>query len=148
MQPALPLPCFLPCLFAFLTSRVYLCLCPLLVILQICTHCFFLDFAHSPTLAKQTLCLSVQIEVDDNGIIVDAKFKTFGCGSAIAASSLATEKIMGLGLDDALKLTNKDLASELQLPPVKLHCSMLAEEAIQAAVHNYQKKQEPEQVRA
>eukprot|EP00049_Salpingoeca_infusionum_P011167 m.192459 g.192459 ORF g.192459 m.192459 type:complete len:162 (-) comp14855_c0_seq4:514-999(-) len=92
--------------------------------------------------------MKLQIEVDDNGIIVDAKFKTFGCGSAIAASSLATEKIMGLGLDDALKLTNKDLASELQLPPVKLHCSMLAEEAIQAAVHNYQKKQEPEQVRA
>lgn len=73
-------------------------------------------------------------------IIEDAKFKTFGCGSAIAASSFATEVIRGKSLAEALELTNKDIAAELSLPPVKLHCSMLAEETIKAAVSNYLKR--------
>jgi Fe-S cluster assembly scaffold IscU len=85
--------------------------------------------------------MKLQIEVDDAGVIKDAKFKTFGCGSAIAASSLATEMIQGLTLDEALEIKNSQLASELRLPPVKLHCSMLAEDAIQAAVKNFKAKQ-------
>merc|ERR1712210_209068 len=79
--------------------------------------------------------MKLQIEVDDDGKIVDAKFKTFGCGSAIASSSLATEWIKGKQLTDAAKIKNSDIAKELSLPPVKLHCSMLAEDAIQAALN-------------
>merc|ERR1719474_2308017 len=86
--------------------------------------------------------MKLQIQVDENGRIVDAKFKTFGCGSAIASSSLATEWIKGKQLSDAAKIKNSDIAKELSLPPVKLHCSMLAEDAIQAALKDYKVKQE------
>merc|ERR1719385_296350 len=86
--------------------------------------------------------MKLQIEVDDDGKIVDAKFKTFGCGSAIASSSLATEWVKGKKLEEAAKIKNSDIAKELSLPPVKLHCSMLAEDAIQAALKDYKVKQE------
>jgi nitrogen fixation NifU-like protein len=85
--------------------------------------------------------MQLQIEVE-NGIITDAKFKTFGCGSAIASSSLATEWIIGKSLDEAETITNKEIAVELSLPPVKIHCSLLAEEAIKAAIADYHKKQD------
>jgi Fe-S cluster assembly scaffold IscU len=85
--------------------------------------------------------MKLQIEVDDSGIITDAKFKTFGCGSAIASSSLATELIKGMHVDEAVQLKNTDLAVELRLPPVKLHCSMLAEDAVRMAVKSYHDKQ-------
>ena len=85
--------------------------------------------------------MKLQINVE-NGVIVDAKFKTFGCGSAIASSSLATEWIKNKPLDEAERITNKDISDYLSLPPVKLHCSMLAEEAIEAAIKNYKEKQE------
>ncbi|KAB0803962.1 hypothetical protein PPYR_00932 [Photinus pyralis] len=85
--------------------------------------------------------MKLQIKVDENGKIVDAKFKTFGCGSAIASSSLATEWVKGKTVDQALKLKNTDIAKELSLPPVKLHCSMLAEDAIKAALSDYRIKQ-------
>ena len=85
--------------------------------------------------------MQLQIEVE-NGIITDAKFKTFGCGSAIASSSLATEWIIGKSLDEAETITNKEIAVELSLPPVKIHCSLLAEEAIKAAIADYRKKQD------
>ncbi|CAH8682463.1 unnamed protein product [Schistosoma rodhaini] len=84
--------------------------------------------------------MKLQIKVDENGKIVDAKFKTFGCGSAIASSSLATEWVKGKTIDEAAKIKNSDIAKELKLPPVKLHCSMLAEDAIQAAIKDYKKK--------
>jgi len=85
--------------------------------------------------------MKLQIKVDENGKITDAKFKTFGCGSAIASSSLATEWVKGKSVDDALKIKNTDIAKELSLPPVKLHCSMLAEDAIKAALSDYRVKQ-------
>lgn len=84
--------------------------------------------------------MKLQIKVDDSGKIIDAKFKTFGCGSAIASSSLATEWIKGKNVNDAMKIKNTDIAKELSLPPVKLHCSMLAEDAIKAALNDYKKK--------
>lgn len=85
--------------------------------------------------------MRLQIEVDDvTGVIRDAKFKTFGCGSAIASSSLATEWLKGKSLDDAMKIDNMDIVEELALPPVKIHCSVLAEDAIKAAIADYQKK--------
>ena len=84
--------------------------------------------------------MRLQIKVKD-GRIEDAKFKTFGCGSAIASSSLATEMIKGMTLDDAAKITNTTIVEELNLPPVKIHCSVLAEDAIKAAVDDYRKKQ-------
>jgi len=87
--------------------------------------------------------MKLQIKVDDDGKIVDAKFKTFGCGSAIASSSLATEWIKGKSVDDAVKIKNTDIAKELCLPPVKLHCSMLAEDAIKAALNDYKLKNNP-----
>ena len=83
--------------------------------------------------------MKLQIKVSDDGIITDAKFKTFGCGSAIASSSLATEWIKGKKIDVAEKITNKEIAHELSLPPVKIHCSVLAEEAIKAAIEDYKK---------
>ncbi|XP_023941250.1 iron-sulfur cluster assembly scaffold protein IscU [Bicyclus anynana] len=86
--------------------------------------------------------MKLQIKVDENGKIIDAKFKTFGCGSAIASSSLATEWVKGKTVDEALKLKNTDIAKELSLPPVKLHCSMLAEDAIKAALSDYRIKQQ------
>ena len=85
--------------------------------------------------------MKLQIQVDDNQNIVDAKFKTFGCGSAIAASSLATEWIKDKSLDDAMSVSNTDIVEELSLPPVKIHCSVLAEDAIKAAVKDYRQKQ-------
>jgi len=84
--------------------------------------------------------MRLQIEVNDN-IITDAKFKTFGCGSAIAASSLATEWLKGMSIDDAIKMDNMELVEELSLPPVKIHCSVLAEDAIKSAINDYRKKQ-------
>jgi len=86
--------------------------------------------------------MRLQIEVDANGKITDAKFKTFGCGSAIASSSLATEWIKGRNIKEAAKVTNSSIAKELCLPPVKLHCSMLAEDAIKAAIRDYKIKNE------
>ncbi|KAI5625277.1 iron-sulfur cluster assembly enzyme ISCU, mitochondrial [Silurus asotus] len=88
--------------------------------------------------------MKLQIQVDENGKIVDARFKTFGCGSAIASSSLATEWIKGKTINDAMKIKNTDIAKELCLPPVKLHCSMLAEDAIKAALADYKLKQKDE----
>ncbi len=85
--------------------------------------------------------MRLQIQVSDDGVIEDAKFKTFGCGSAIASSSLATEWIKGKRLDEAEKLSNSQIAEELNLPPVKIHCSVLAEDAIKSAVEDFRKKQ-------
>src|SRR5580658_6083996 len=86
--------------------------------------------------------MRLQIEVDEeSGIIKDAKFKTFGCGSAIASSSLATEWLKGKTVDQALEIKNTDIVNELSLPPVKIHCSVLAEDAIKAAISDYRKKQ-------
>eukprot|EP00008_Paramoeba_atlantica_P015711 CAMPEP_0201479266 /NCGR_PEP_ID=MMETSP0151_2-20130828/3972_1 /ASSEMBLY_ACC=CAM_ASM_000257 /TAXON_ID=200890 /ORGANISM="Paramoeba atlantica, Strain 621/1 / CCAP 1560/9" /LENGTH=123 /DNA_ID=CAMNT_0047860663 /DNA_START=206 /DNA_END=577 /DNA_ORIENTATION=+ len=84
--------------------------------------------------------MQMQVKVDDDGTITNATFKTFGCGSAMASSSLATEKIIGMKIEDALSITNREIAAELSLPPVKLHCSMLAEETIRAAVTDVVKK--------
>ncbi len=84
--------------------------------------------------------MKLQIKVE-NGVITDAKFKTFGCGSAIASSSLATEWLKGKSLDDAKTIKNVDIATELALPPVKIHCSVLAEDAIRTAIEDYQSKQ-------
>ncbi len=86
--------------------------------------------------------LKLQIKVDAaSGVIEDARFKTFGCGSAIASSSLVTEWVKGKTLDEALEIRNADIATELSLPPVKIHCSVLAEDAIKAAIEDYKKKQ-------
>ena len=84
--------------------------------------------------------MKLQIKVDENGIIRDACFKTYGCGSAIASSSLVTEWVKGMHIDDAVKLKNSAIAEELALPPVKIHCSILAEDAIKAAIDNYRTK--------
>ena len=84
--------------------------------------------------------MKLQIQVSDEGIIQDAKFKTFGCGSAIASSSLATEWVKGKTLDEAMAIKNTQIVEELNLPPVKIHCSVLAEDAIKAAIADYQKK--------
>lgn len=86
--------------------------------------------------------MRLQIKVNDNGIIEDAKFKTYGCGSAIASSSLVTEWIKGKSLDEAGAIKNTDIAEELALPPVKIHCSILAEDAIKAAIADYKSKKE------
>jgi nitrogen fixation NifU-like protein len=86
--------------------------------------------------------MRLQIEVDETtGVIKDAKFKTFGCGSAIASSSLATEWLKGKTVDQAVNIDNMDIVEELNLPPVKIHCSVLAEDAIKAAINDYRKKQ-------
>ena len=85
--------------------------------------------------------MKLQIKVGGDGLIEDAKFKTFGCGSAIASSSLATEWIKGKSLDEAASIANTQIAEYLSLPPVKIHCSVLAEDAIKAAVHDYRDKQ-------
>lgn len=86
--------------------------------------------------------MRLQIQVNDEGIIEDAKFKTYGCGSAIASSSLLTEWVKGLNIDEAEKIRNTDIAQELALPPVKIHCSVLAEDAIKSAVANIRSKRE------
>ena len=86
--------------------------------------------------------MRLQIQVSDEGVIEDAKFKTYGCGSAIASSSLLTEWVKGKNLDEAAAIKNTEIAQELSLPPVKIHCSVLAEDAIKAAVQNYRDKQD------
>jgi len=88
--------------------------------------------------------MRLQIKVGDNGVIEDARFKTYGCGSAIASSSLLTEWVKGKSLDEARKIRNTDIAEELALPPVKIHCSVLAEDAIKAAIEDYQGKAGPD----
>ncbi|MES9845312.1 MAG: Fe-S cluster assembly scaffold IscU [Candidatus Sedimenticola sp. PURPLELP] len=85
--------------------------------------------------------MKLQIQVNDDGVIEDAKFKTYGCGSAIASSSLLTEWVKGKTLDEAQQIKNSEIAEELALPPVKVHCSVLAEDAIKAAVQDYTEKQ-------
>lgn len=84
--------------------------------------------------------MKLQIKVDENGIIRDARFKTYGCGSAIASSSLVTEMVKGMHVDDASEIRNSQIAEELALPPVKIHCSILAEDAIKAAVNDYRNR--------
>ena len=86
--------------------------------------------------------MKLQLKINDDGIIEDAKFKTFGCGSAIASSSLITTLVKGKSIEVAEKISNSEIAKELDLPPVKIHCSVLAEDAIKAAILNYRKKQE------
>ena len=86
--------------------------------------------------------MKLQIKVNADGMIDDARFKTYGCGSAIASSSLVTEWVKGKSLDEALQIKNSEIAEELALPPVKIHCSILAEDAIKAAIDDYQKRQE------
>lgn len=86
--------------------------------------------------------MKLQIKISDEGVIEDAKFKTFGCGSAIASSSLITEWVKGKTVADAMKIKNTEVAEHLALPPVKIHCSVLAEDAIKAAIADYQSKQE------
>lgn len=86
--------------------------------------------------------MKLQVKVNEQGVIEEAKFKTFGCGSAIASSSLATEWIKGKSIEDALKIKNTDIVNELALPPIKIHCSVLAEDAIKAAIKNYLDKKE------
>ena len=88
--------------------------------------------------------MKLQIKVDQKGIIEEAKFKTYGCGSAIASSSLITEWVKGKSVEDAAKIRNTEIGSELSLPPVKIHCSILAEDAIKAAVEDYKKKSDTE----
>ena len=84
--------------------------------------------------------MKLQIKVNDKGVIEDAKFKTYGCGSAIASSSLLTEKVIGKTIDEAQQIKNTELVEELSLPPVKIHCSVLAEDAIKAALNDYHSK--------
>ncbi len=88
--------------------------------------------------------MKLQIKVDENGVISDARFKTYGCGSAIASSSLLTEWVKGKTLQEAAEIKNTDIAEELALPPVKVHCSVLAEDAVKAAIEDYQAKQRGE----
>ena len=90
--------------------------------------------------------MKLQIKINEKGIIEDAKFKTFGCGSAIASSSLMTTLVKGKSIKDAEKIKNVDIAKELNLPPVKIHCSVLAEDAIKSAIANYRKKRKNENV--
>lgn len=85
--------------------------------------------------------MKLQLKINADGVIEDAKFKTFGCGSAIASSSLATEMVKGRTVEEALQIKNTEIVQELALPPVKIHCSVLAEDAIKAAIHDYQQKQ-------
>ena len=84
--------------------------------------------------------MKLQLKIDDEGVIQDARFKTFGCGSAIASSSLVTEWVKGMSIDEAEKIQNSSIADELNLPPVKIHCSVLAEDAIKAAINDYKAK--------
>jgi len=92
--------------------------------------------------------MRLQLRISDEGIIQDAKFKTFGCGSAIASSSLVTEWVKGKTVDEATLITNKEIAKELSLPPVKIHCSVLAEDAIKAAIQDFKKKRAERQAGA
>ena len=92
--------------------------------------------------------MRLQLKISDGGVIEDAKFKTFGCGSAIASSSLATEMIKGMTLDQAAQIKNTQIVEELNLPPVKIHCSVLAEDAIKAAIADFRKKREAKATKA
>ena len=92
--------------------------------------------------------MRLQLKITEEGIIEDAKFKTFGCGSAIASSSLVTEWVKGKTVDQAMTISNKDVARELALPPVKIHCSVLAEDAIKAAIEDFKKKRAARQAKA
>lgn len=92
--------------------------------------------------------MKLQIKVDDTGVIEDAKFKTYGCGSAIASSSLLTEWVKGKTIDEALEIKNTDIVNSLALPPVKIHCSVLAEDAIRKAIADYKSKQQKSQEKA
>ena len=92
--------------------------------------------------------MRLQLKITDEGIIEDAKFKTFGCGSAIASSSLVTEWVKGKTVDQAMTISNKDVARELALPPVKIHCSVLAEDAIKAAIADFKQKRQAKQQKA
>ena len=94
----------------------------------------------APRRADDGDVMKLQIKVDKNGVITDARFKTYGCGSAIASSSLVTEWVKGKTLDEATTITNTDIAHELALPPVKIHCSILAEDAIRAAIQDYRSR--------
>ncbi len=87
--------------------------------------------------------MKLQLKIGDDGVIQDARFKTFGCGSAIASSSLVTEWVKGMSIEDAEKIQNSSIADELNLPPVKIHCSVLAEDAIKAAIADYRRKKVP-----
>jgi len=92
--------------------------------------------------------MRLQLKINDDGVIQDAKFKTFGCGSAIASSSLVTEWVKGKTVDQAMTISNKDVARELSLPPVKIHCSVLAEDAIKAAIADFKKKRAEKALKA
>jgi nitrogen fixation NifU-like protein len=92
--------------------------------------------------------MRLQLKISDDGRIEDARFKTFGCGSAIASSSLVTEWVKGKTVDEAMTISNKDVARELSLPPVKIHCSVLAEDAIKAAIEDFKKKRAARQAKA
>ncbi|HZI10383.1 MAG TPA: Fe-S cluster assembly scaffold IscU [Myxococcus sp.] len=92
--------------------------------------------------------MRLQLKISDEGLIEDARFKTFGCGSAIASSSLVTEWVKGKTVDQAMTISNKDVARELALPPVKIHCSVLAEDAIKAAIEDFKKKRAARQAKA
>ena len=94
----------------------------------------------APQRADDGDVMKLQIKVNENGVIEDARFKTYGCGSAIASSSLVTEWVKGKTLDEATSIKNTEIARELSLPPVKIHCSILAEDAIKAAIEDYRKK--------
>jgi nitrogen fixation NifU-like protein len=89
--------------------------------------------------------MKLQLKINDSGVIEDAKFKTFGCGSAIASSSLATEWVKGMTIDQAMEIKNTQIVEELSLPPVKIHCSVLAEDAIKSAIADYKAKREARQ---
>uniref|UniRef100_A0A3Q3F187 Iron-sulfur cluster assembly enzyme n=1 Tax=Labrus bergylta TaxID=56723 RepID=A0A3Q3F187_9LABR len=124
-------------------------------ITQCCYHKKVVDHYENPRNGPVWWCsacgdvMKLQIEVDEQGKIVNARFKTFGCGSAIASSSLVTEWVKGKSVrDEALMIRNTDIAKELSLPPVKLHCSMLAEDAIKAALADYRLKQQDDQQEA
>jgi iron-sulfur cluster assembly enzyme ISCU, mitochondrial len=106
--------------------------------IHVAHHIFFQGLVGAPACGD---VMKLQIQVDANGNITDSKFKTFGCGSAIASSSVATEWIKGKSVDEVLGIKNTDIAAHLKLPPVKLHCSMLAEDAIKAAVTDWKAKQ-------
>ena len=88
--------------------------------------------------------MKLQLKINDDGVIEDARFKTFGCGSAIASSSLVTEMVKGRSIEEAGKISNREIAQELELPPVKIHCSVLAEDAIKAAIADYKRKNNKE----
>ena len=89
--------------------------------------------------------MKLQLKINENGVIEDAKFKTFGCGSAIASSSLATEWVKGMSIDQAMAIKNTQIVEELNLPPVKIHCSVLAEDAIKSAIADYKAKRQKQQ---